>query len=236
MAVDKTLDKHILIVDDDAGQRSLLKSFLVGQGFTIVCAASGNEALSLLDSARPDMLISDVRMPGLSGLELLARVHEQMPSLPVLLVTAYADVRDAVGAIRIGQFGRTAEHGLLRIIERAIPAEGRNIMQAHRLLIVRKVALHGQRRRGKNPAARAASHQLSEGLGHRKRRGIEMQAMAHGFHPVNVIPRRCRIVLVGRRRLRTFTPRYGLCRRTTLPARQILAEGRAALPGAFQVR
>ena len=100
--MDNTPDKRILIVDDDTGQRSLLKSFLVGQGFTIVTAASGNEALSLLDSVHPDMLISDVRMPELSGLDLLERVREQIPSLPVLLVTAYADVRDAVGAIRSG--------------------------------------------------------------------------------------------------------------------------------------
>jgi DNA-binding NtrC family response regulator len=100
--VDNSPNKTILVVDDDAGQRSLLKSFLTGQGFAVIAVASGQEALSFLASARPALLISDVRMPGLSGLELLERVREQIPELPVLLVTAYAEVRDAVGAIRSG--------------------------------------------------------------------------------------------------------------------------------------
>ena len=92
----------ILVVDDDPGQRSLLCSFLTGQGFPVTTASSGQEALELLAAAQPGMLISDVRMPGMTGLELLGFVAERHPDLPVLLVTAYADIRDAVGAIRGG--------------------------------------------------------------------------------------------------------------------------------------
>ena len=92
----------ILVVDDDPGQRSLLRSFLTGQGFPVTTASSGQEALELLAAAQPGMLISDVRMPGMTGLELLGFVAERHPDLPVLLVTAYADIRDAVGAIRGG--------------------------------------------------------------------------------------------------------------------------------------
>ncbi len=92
----------LLIVDDDAAQRSLLSSFLQGQGFSIASACSGEEALAMVESKAPAMLISDVRMPGISGLELLGRIHEKAQGLPVLLVTAYADVRDAVGAMRDG--------------------------------------------------------------------------------------------------------------------------------------
>ncbi len=92
----------ILVVDDDPGQRSLLRSFLAGQGFPVTTASSGQEALELLAAAQPGMLISDVRMPGMTGLELLGFVAERHPDLPVLLVTAYADIRDAVGAIRGG--------------------------------------------------------------------------------------------------------------------------------------
>ena len=98
----RSLDKTILVVDDDAGQRSLLESFLTGQGFAVVTASSGHDALTQLASTCPDMMISDVRMPGLSGLELLERVRERIPGLPVLLVTAYAEIRDAVGAMRSG--------------------------------------------------------------------------------------------------------------------------------------
>src|SRR5579862_8594647 len=93
---------RILIVDDDAGQRSLLTSFLNGQGFETVTASSGENALELLGQQEFAMMISDVRMPGISGLETLRRLRKIRPTLPVLLVTAYADIRDAVEAMRDG--------------------------------------------------------------------------------------------------------------------------------------
>jgi DNA-binding NtrC family response regulator len=93
---------RVLIVDDDAGQRSLLTSFLSGQGFATAVAASGEEALVALRQDCFDMMISDVRMAGISGLETLRRVRLEDSKLPVLLVTAYSDIREAVGAIRDG--------------------------------------------------------------------------------------------------------------------------------------
>src|SRR5438309_8818126 len=94
--------RRILIVDDDPGQRSLLDSFLRSQGFETVPVSSGEQALSRLRSEQFSMMISDVRMPGMSGLETLRRAREEHAVLPVLLVTAYADIRDAVGAMRDG--------------------------------------------------------------------------------------------------------------------------------------
>ena len=93
---------RILIVDDDPGQRSLLDSFLKLQGFETVTASSGEEALRALRAQSIAMMISDVRMPGISGLETLRRARQEHAVLPVLLVTAYADIRDAVGAMRDG--------------------------------------------------------------------------------------------------------------------------------------
>ena len=95
-------DVRILVVDDDAGQRSLLETYLAGRGFKVVTASSGEEALAVLGSERVAMMISDVRMPGISGLDTLRRAREERPVLPVLLVTAYAAVRDAVHAMRDG--------------------------------------------------------------------------------------------------------------------------------------
>jgi two-component system response regulator HydG len=100
---------RILVVDDDAGQRSLLDSFLRGQGFEIVLADSGLRALELLPAGNFSMMISDVRMPGLSGLETLRRVRQNFPTLPVLLVTAYADIREAVIAMRDGALNYLAK-------------------------------------------------------------------------------------------------------------------------------
>ena len=93
---------RILIVDDDPGQRSLINSFLQSQGFETVTADSGKRALEILHSGRFDMMVSDVRMPGLSGLETLRLARKEHATLPVLLVTAFTDVRDAVTAMRDG--------------------------------------------------------------------------------------------------------------------------------------
>ena len=93
---------RILIVDDDAGQRSLLDSFLKSQGFDTVPVESGERALEVLRTKPVSMMISDVRMPGMSGLETLRQARKENAVLPVLLVTAYADIREAVGAMRDG--------------------------------------------------------------------------------------------------------------------------------------
>ncbi len=93
---------RILIVDDDPGQTSLLDSFLRGQGFDTVPVSSGEQALAALHAAPVNMMISDVRMTGMSGLETLRRARQEFATLPVLLVTAYADIRDAVEAMRDG--------------------------------------------------------------------------------------------------------------------------------------
>ena len=93
---------RILIVDDDPGQRSLLDSFLRSQGFETALADSGERALEMLRSGKFAMMISDVRMPGLTGLETLRRARQEHATLPVLLVTAFTDIRDAVAAMRDG--------------------------------------------------------------------------------------------------------------------------------------
>jgi len=92
----------ILIVDDDAGQRSLLETFLRSRGYRTESAVSGKEALQVLQGKKFAMMISDVRMPGISGIETLRRVRQEQPTLPVLLVTAFADIRSAVAAMRDG--------------------------------------------------------------------------------------------------------------------------------------
>jgi DNA-binding NtrC family response regulator len=105
----ETRTPRILIVDDDPGQRSLLDSFLRSQGFETVLATSGEQALETLRAEPVSMMISDVRMPGLTGLETLRRARQEHAVLPVLLVTAYADIREAVGAMRDGALNYLAK-------------------------------------------------------------------------------------------------------------------------------
>jgi DNA-binding NtrC family response regulator len=97
-----TASRRILIVDDDPGQRRLLDLFLKGNGFETQTAESGPEALDALRAGSFGMMISDVRMPGMSGLETLRKARTITAKLPVLLVTAYADIREAVDAMRDG--------------------------------------------------------------------------------------------------------------------------------------
>jgi DNA-binding NtrC family response regulator len=100
---------RVLIVDDDPGQRSLLDSFLRSQGFDTLTVSSGEEALDTLRAGGFNMMISDVRMPGLSGLETMRLARKEHPVLPILLVTAYADIREAVGAMRDGALNYLAK-------------------------------------------------------------------------------------------------------------------------------
>src|SRR5438477_6841986 len=85
---------RVLIVDDDAGQRSLLDSFLKSQGFDTVPVASGERALEVLRGGDFNIMISDVRMPGISGLETFRRACQQHAVLPVLLVSSSAYISE----------------------------------------------------------------------------------------------------------------------------------------------
>ncbi len=90
----------IAIVDDEAAQRELLSTALRSAGYATQLCANGQEALE--SAGRSNLMLLDVRMPGMSGMEVLARVKEAHPALPVILLTAFIDVRDAVAAIKAG--------------------------------------------------------------------------------------------------------------------------------------
>ncbi len=92
----------ILIVDDDASQRQLLGGFVDSLGCQTVQADSGEQALNELSKHRPDMVLLDVRLPGIDGLQTLAEIRKGDADLPVLLITAYADPRQALIAGRAG--------------------------------------------------------------------------------------------------------------------------------------
>jgi len=120
--------KTVLVVDDDATQRGLIASFLAGQGYDCRQAATAEEAVSALQKRPVHMVIMDVRMPGMSGLEALREIRKSFPVLPVLLITAYADVRDAVAAIKDGALDYLVKpidlHELTVAVEDAVGTPG----------------------------------------------------------------------------------------------------------------
>jgi DNA-binding NtrC family response regulator len=92
----------VLLVDDDPHILEVLEARLSASDFETVRASSGAEALEILRSRRIDLLISDIRMPGMGGLELLEAVRKFLPRLPVIMLTAYGTIPDAVKAIKAG--------------------------------------------------------------------------------------------------------------------------------------
>lgn len=93
---------HILIVDDEASLRQTLARILQRAGFEVTTTANGNEALELLSQHSFDLVYLDIRMPEMSGLEVLQTVHTKYPELPVILFTAQPDLNSAVEALRRG--------------------------------------------------------------------------------------------------------------------------------------
>jgi DNA-binding response OmpR family regulator len=93
---------HILIVDDEASLRQTLARILQRAGFEVTTTASGKEALMLLSQHSFDLVYLDIRMPDMSGLEVLKTVHTKFAELPVILFTAQPDLNSAVEALRSG--------------------------------------------------------------------------------------------------------------------------------------
>jgi two-component system, NtrC family, response regulator AtoC len=95
---------RILVVDDDPAGRELLRKVLGTEGHQVIQAADGREALAELARQPADLVVSDIRMPDIDGVQLLERMRAAAPDVPVILVTAFGDVEGAVDAIRRGAF------------------------------------------------------------------------------------------------------------------------------------
>lgn len=103
MATDASAPR-LLVVDDDADMLRLLSMRLQAAGYRVATAASAESALAQLDLERPQLVLSDVRLPGRDGLQLFDDVRQRHPSLPVILLTAHGTIPDAVEATRRGVF------------------------------------------------------------------------------------------------------------------------------------
>ena len=94
----------ILVADDEANIRKVLAAMLRRAGNQVVTAADGDEAIELLDEHDVQTVVTDLRMPGKDGMELLAHVKERYPEIPVIIITAHGTVDNAVEAIKKGAF------------------------------------------------------------------------------------------------------------------------------------
>ncbi|HEY6219344.1 MAG TPA: response regulator, partial [Gemmatimonadaceae bacterium] len=129
----------VLIIDDESGITESLTILLRGEGFNPVVAHGGKRGLELMDEASPDIVLTDLRMPGLTGVEVLAQSRARMPDVPVILMTAQATLQSAMQAVNEGAFyyiqkpfrndelvailRRAAEHRKLRVENKSLKQE-----------------------------------------------------------------------------------------------------------------
>ncbi|HEU0140317.1 MAG TPA: sigma-54 dependent transcriptional regulator [Bryobacteraceae bacterium] len=95
---------RILAVDDDENLRWVLQTQLEEAGYEVETAADGEAALEILDRALPALVLTDLKMPGLSGMDLLQKIRETWPELPVIIITAFGTIQSAVEAMRAGAY------------------------------------------------------------------------------------------------------------------------------------
>ncbi len=118
-------DAHILVVDDDAGHRESVSMLLKGWGYGVSQAASGEDAVTLVEAGPFDAVLMDVRMAGMSGVAAMERILQRNPAVPVLIMTAYSSVDVAVEALKAGAYDFLTKpldfdllrHALLRALD-----------------------------------------------------------------------------------------------------------------------
>jgi DNA-binding NtrC family response regulator len=96
--------RKILVVDDDKTALKMLRKVLESDGFNVTTASDGKEALLKMSEVKFDILLTDLNMPHINGIELTQKVIKNEPSLIVILITAYGTIRSAVDAIKYGAF------------------------------------------------------------------------------------------------------------------------------------
>jgi two-component system, NtrC family, nitrogen regulation response regulator NtrX len=98
------MPKTILIADDEPGIRSSLQKLLEFESYRVLMAEDGRRALDLVRDRTVDLVLLDIKMPGMDGLEVLAQIHQDQPQLPVVIISAHGTIQTAVESTRLGAF------------------------------------------------------------------------------------------------------------------------------------
>ncbi len=113
---------RILVVDDEAPMREVLREYFIGQGYAVETASNGDEALAAIKGARPDLVLLDIRMPGIDGVEVLRRIRARADEVAVIMVTANEDVALARETLKLGAFDYVAKPFDFSYLDRAVAA------------------------------------------------------------------------------------------------------------------
>jgi two-component system response regulator (stage 0 sporulation protein F) len=127
MSQEATFD--VLIVDDQAGVRRLLFEALADEGYLVKMAGSGLEALAVIAQTLPSMVLLDIKMPGMTGIETLQEIRKRFGQLPVVMMTAYGDVEIITETRNLGvqhYLNKPFDLDDVRILIKTVLAEGQN--------------------------------------------------------------------------------------------------------------
>jgi two-component system NtrC family response regulator len=95
---------HILVIEDDKDMCEMLDAGLSRRGFTLHCRAGGLEGVSAVDHEQPDVILTDINLPDISGVRVCREVVEKWPEIPVVMMTAFGSMETAIEAIRVGAY------------------------------------------------------------------------------------------------------------------------------------
>lgn len=113
---------RLLIVDDETPVLEVLSEYFTGQGYAVETASSGKDALEAVRRRRPDVVLLDIRMPGMDGVELLRKLRDLDPGLAVIMVTANEDVALARETLKIGAFDYVGKPFDFKYLDQAVEA------------------------------------------------------------------------------------------------------------------
>ncbi|HFZ8995860.1 TPA: two-component system response regulator GlrR [Citrobacter freundii] len=136
---------HLLLVDDDPGLLKLLGMRLVSEGYSVVTAESGMEGLRILNREKVDLVISDLRMDEMDGMQLFTEIQKFQPGMPVIILTAHGSIPDAVAATQKGVFSFLTKpvdkDALYQAIDEALQHAAPNVDDSWREAIVTRSPL-----------------------------------------------------------------------------------------------
>ncbi len=93
---------RILVVDDDDQMRDLLQAFLTDEGYNVIAASNGKDALKAMEDEKPDLVFLDIEMPEMNGLGVLNEMQQRSLHIPVIVITGHSTMDNAIQAIRSG--------------------------------------------------------------------------------------------------------------------------------------
>ncbi len=141
--------RRVLVVDDEEGVRNLLQRTLEGADYDVAAATNGQEALDMVAELRPEVVLLDIKMPGISGIEALQQIAANWPDICVIMATAAGDAQTAVKAMKLGAYDYITKpfnrNDVVLTVQRAI--EKRELMlesERHRLKLEKRVSEQAQ--------------------------------------------------------------------------------------------